>query len=83
MSKYLTRVVETYRCDSEEEAKRLIEESKGSHQYSVIKSTDEIKNAKQKGEIVDEWHRVTITKDFNNEKEPLIPFTPYYDEGKE
>ncbi len=80
MSKYLTRVIETYRCDSEEEAKRLIEESKGSHQYSVIKSTDEIKNTKQKGEIVDEWHRVTITKDFNNEKEPMIQFVAKYEE---
>lgn len=83
MSKYLIRVIETYRCDSENEAKKLIEDSKMSNQYTVVKSTNEIKTVKQKGEIVDEWHRVTITKDFNNEKEPITSIMPQYEEEEE
>ena len=68
MSSYLVKVTEQYRCDSENEAISLIEEAKKSDQYTVIKSSDEIKNVKQKGEIVDEFHRVIITKEFNEEK---------------
>jgi len=70
MSSYLIKVTEQYRCDSEAEAKNLIEEAKHDSQYTVIKSSSEIKNKKLKGEIVDEWHRVIITKEFTSEKEP-------------
>ena len=70
MSTYLIKVTEQYRCDTETEAKKLIEEAKENHQYTVVKSSDEIKTLKQKGEIIDEWRRVTITKEFNQEKEP-------------
>lgn len=83
MSKYLIRVTETYRCDTEAEAKELIDSSKGSHQYTVVKSTNEIKSLKQKGEIVDEWHRVTLTKDFTSEKEPIVQLYPAYQEKEE
>ena len=68
--KYLIRTTEVYRCDTEEEAKNLVEEAKKSGMYTVTKTSSEIKTLKQKGEIVDEWRRVTITKDFTSEKEP-------------
>lgn len=70
MSKYLIRTVETYRVANETEAKRTIEEAKNDKTYTLSKYSDEYKCSKSKGEIVDEWHRVTLTKDFNVEKEP-------------
>lgn len=81
MSRYLTKVTEQYRCDTEEEARKLIEEAKKSHQYTVTKSSSEIKTMKQKGEIVDEWRRVIITKEFCNEREPDCYLMPEYVEG--
>lgn len=78
MSVYLIKVTEQYRCDSESEAEKLINEAKQSGQYTVIKSSSEIKNTKAKGEIVDEWRRVLITKEFTSEKEPVSHILPEY-----
>lgn len=83
MSRYLIKVTEQYRCDSEAEANQLINEAKESHEYTVIKSSNEIKTLKQKGEIVDEWRRVLITKEFNVEKEPESYIMPKYTEENE
>lgn len=80
MSSYLIKVTEQYRCDTEQEAKTLIDEAKQNHQYTVIKSSNEIKTLKQKGEIVDEWRRVIITKEFTSEKEPDSTIMPNYKE---
>lgn len=80
MSNYLIKTTETYRCDTEQEAKDLIEQSKKSNQYSVTKHLSEVKTLKQKGEIVDEWRRVTITKEFSSEKEPYGDLMPIYSE---
>ena len=74
MSSYLIKVTEQYRCDTEQEAKTLIDEAKQNHQYTVIKSL------KQKGEIVDEWRRVIITKENTSEKEPDSTIMPNYEE---
>ena len=68
--KYLIRTVETYRVANEEEAKRAIEEAKNDNSYTLSKYSSEYKCSKAKGEIVDEWYRVILTKDFNIEKEP-------------
>ena len=80
MSSYLIKVTEQYRCDSEAEAKNFIDEAKRNNQYTVTKSSSEIKTMKQKGEIVDEWRRVLITKEFNQEKEPISDVMPRYEE---
>ena len=80
MSKYLIKVTEQYRCDTEAEAKELLEEAKKDYKYTVTKSSSEIKTIKQKGEIVDEWRRVTITKEFTSEKEPDAQILPNYGE---
>ena len=80
MSVTLIKTTEQYRCDSEEEARKLIEDAKHSSQYTVIKSSSEIKVLKQKGEIVDEWRRVLITKEFTDEKEPFGGLRPVYTE---
>ena len=79
MSSYLIKATEQYRCDTEAEAKNLIEEAKKDHQYTVTKSSSEIKTLKQKGEVVDEWRRVIITKEFNEEKEPNSYVMPQYE----
>ena len=78
--RYLIKVTEQYRCDTEEEAKNLVEEAKRSGQYTVTKSSNEIRTQKQKGEIVDQWYRVTITKEFCEEKDPDCELMPSYSE---
>jgi len=87
MSSYLIKVTEQYRCDSESEAIQLVEDAKKSSQYTVIKSSNEIKTVKSKGEVVDEYHRVMITKEFTSEKDPdsyVMPiYTEDYDEDKD
>jgi hypothetical protein len=66
--KYLIETTEIYRCDTEEEAKQLIEEAKRS---STLKKYNCVaKERKQKGEVVDSWYRLTLTKIWDDEKEP-------------
>ena len=78
MSKYLIKTTEVYRCDLEQEAINLIEAAKHDPRYTVTKHSSEIKYTKQKGEIVDEWRRVTVTKEFTDEKEPDGFLMPAY-----
>lgn len=81
MSCYLTKVTEQYRCDTEEEAISLIEEAKKSDFYTVTKSANEIKTVKAKGEIVDEYRRVMLVKEFTSEKDPDNCIVPNYEEA--
>lgn len=78
MATYLIKTTEVYRCDNEKEAKEWIEQAKQSTEYTVTKTSSEIKTLKQKGEIVDEWMRVTIVKNFTDEKEPYAVIRPEY-----
>lgn len=80
--RYLIKVTEQYRCDNEEEARTLIEEAKRNNQYTVTKSSSEIKTVKSKGEIIDEYRRVMITKDFTSEREPDRQLIPEYMEDE-
>ena len=77
---YLIKTTEMYRCATEKEANELIQKAKQSTTYTVSKHSSEIKTLKAKGEIVDEWRRVTITKVFTSEKEPEGDLMPYYSE---
>ena len=70
MGKYLVKTTEQYRVDSESEAKQLIEASKKDKNYSLNKYTSEYKTVKSKGEIIDDFYRVTLVKEFTSEKEP-------------
>lgn len=74
MSKYLVRTTEIYRVDTENEAKSFIEEQKRKGNYEVTKYSTERREKKTKGEVVDAWYRVTLVKDFNDEKEPLVAY---------
>lgn len=70
MSKYLCQVQEVYRVDSEKEAATLIEEAKADGRFTLMKSSTEYKTVKAKGEIVDEYWKVTLVKHFTDLKEP-------------
>ncbi len=70
MARYLIQTTEVYRVDNESEAKALIEETKEEDISNLKKYNCEYKNQKAKGEVVQEWYRVTLTKSFADEKEP-------------
>ena len=76
---YLISTVETYRVDSESEAAKLIEEAKQSHQFTLSKYSSVYKERKQKGEVIDAWHRVSLTKTFDDEKDPISQVEITYD----
>lgn len=70
MSKYLISTVETYRIDTEAEATKAIEEAKSDKSYILGKYTSEHKERKAKGEVIDEYWKLSLTKNFNDIKEP-------------
>lgn len=70
MAKYLITTTETYRVDTEAEATDLINNAKNDTNYVLTKYSTTKRERKQKGEIVDEWYRVSLVKNFNDEKEP-------------
>lgn len=68
--KFLLETTESYRVSTEEEVTNLIEEAKKDNHYILKKHTSQIKERKQKGEVIDTWYKVTLTKYFTDEKEP-------------
>lgn len=70
MSKFLCQTQEIYRVGSEAEAASLIEEAKLDKRFTLLKSATEYKTIKQKGEIIDEYWKVTLVKYFTDLKEP-------------
>lgn len=77
--KFLLKTVETYRVDTEAEATNLIEEAKKN--FTVSKAVSEVRTRKAKGEVVEEWIRVTITKEFTDEKDPENVVSVNYETG--
>ena len=59
---HLIKTTEVYRVETEDEAKKFIEEQKQNDSYEMIKYSSEYKIKKAKGEIEDEWFRVTLVK---------------------
>lgn len=68
--KYVINTIETYRVGSVEEVERLHEEMKNDSRFTLSNFSYKYKCQKQKGEIIDEWHLVTVKKEFNTEKNP-------------
>lgn len=64
--RYLITTTETY----ENEVKAFLKELKQDKNFIIKKYSSVKKELKQKGEVVDEWVRFTVTKEFNSEKEP-------------
>ena len=70
MFEYLINTTEVYRVDTEKEATDLINKAKLAHEYDLAKYSSTKKERKQKGEIVDEYIRITLNKVFTDEKMP-------------
>lgn len=70
--KYLLTTTEVYRVESENEAKKMIEEAKEDNHFILKKYTSEYKERKQKGEVIDTYWKVSLVKTFTNEKEPQL-----------
>lgn len=79
MAKYLVSTVETYRVDTENEATKAIEEAKQDNSYILGKYASEHKEKKSKGEVVEEYWKLTLTKIFNDIKEPDSYITVNYE----
>lgn len=79
MSKFLVSTVETYRVDTDDEAKALIEEAKNSSMFELGKYSSEYKEKMSKGEIVDAYFKVVLTKKFNDIKDPSQHIKVDYD----
>lgn len=77
--KYLIEATEIYRVDSESEANALLEEAKGEGNLSKYSCVH--KERKSKGEVIDEWYRVTLNKKFTDEKEPEATVSIIYEEA--
>lgn len=81
--KYLIKTKEEYRVGSEAEAVRLIEEAKKDNHFILLKYENQYKERKQKGEVVDSYWKVTLTKTFTDEKEPMFSTEISYSNGME
>lgn len=81
--KYLLSTTEVYRVSSEEEATKLIEDAKNDSGYLLDKYSSQYKEKKQKGEVVDYYWKVSLTKKFTDEKEPELETQVKYTSGAE
>lgn len=70
--RYLIQTTEVYRADSEAEAQGVITEAKQADEYTLTKYSSEKKEVKAKGEVIDEYYKVSLTKVFTSIKEPDI-----------
>lgn len=70
MSKYLISTTEIYRVADDTEAEALVADAKTDSKYELKKYNCEKKVRMSKGEVEDEWVKVSLTKVFNIEKEP-------------
>lgn len=70
MAKYLITTTETYRVNSEEAVDAILEDAKNDSNYTLVKYSSQYKEKKEKGDVVDFWYRVTLTKAFADEKDP-------------
>lgn len=75
--RYLLSVTETYRVDTEHEANQLIEAAKADG--NLVKYSCNQKERKQKGEQVDLWFNVVLSRKFTDEKEPEGDVTITYE----
>ena len=68
--RYLTKVVETYRLENEQEVETFLKALKNDNRFTIVKYSSTKKEKKAKGEIIDEWIHFEVTKMFNIESEP-------------
>lgn len=76
---YLIQTQEIYRAESEREAQELISEAKQAGEYTLTKYSSEKKEVKAKGEVIDEYFKISLTKTFTNIKEPDVKANVIYE----
>lgn len=81
MAKYLINTIETYRIDNEAEVEEILEEAKSNKKYELTKYNCSQKEIKAKGEIIDSYYKLSLTKSFTSEKEPDRQVNITYDGG--
>ena len=81
MAKHLINVTEVYRVDSEDEVARIIKEAKEDDICELVKHSSVKKERRQKGELIDSWYRLSLTKAFDDEKEPCSEVSIEYQNG--
>ena len=64
MAAEIVKITEEYIVDTEEEAKALIEKAKEDTSFELIKYSSDKKEKKSKGEVVDSWYSLKLTKKF-------------------
>lgn len=79
MSKYLIQTTEVYRADTEIEAQEIIGAAKAAAEYTLTKYSSEKKEVKAKGEVVDEYYKISLTKAFTDIKDPGIQVDVIYE----
>lgn len=79
MAKYLISTTEVYRVISETAAQALIDEAKADTNYQLIKYNCEYKEVKSKGEVIDDYFKITLCKKFTDEKNPEIMTNVVYE----
>lgn len=79
MSKYLIQTTEIYRADSEIEAQEIIGAAKAAAEYTLTKYSSEKKEVKAKGEVIDEFYKISLTKAFTGIKDPEIQVDVIYE----
>ena len=79
MSRYLIQTTEIYRADSEVEAQEIIGAAKAAAEYTLTKYSSEKKEVKAKGEVVDEYYKISLTKAFTDIKEPEVQVDVIYE----
>lgn len=69
--KFLTSVVETYRVDTSHEVDVMVDEAKKDESFSLAKYKCDAKEVKSKGEVLDSYYLLSLTKVFNDPKDPV------------
>jgi hypothetical protein len=76
---FLIQTTEVYRVNSETEAAEIIADAKSNS--NLVKYNSVKKERKAKGEVIDEWYKVTLVKQWDDEKEPFGDTTVTYQRG--
>lgn len=64
MAAEISKITEEYIVDTEEEVKALIEKAKADTSFELIKYSSDKKEKKSKGEVIDTWYSLKLTKKF-------------------
>ena len=70
MNRYLLKAVDTYRVPNEAAVEALHEELLNDPCFDLVGFSYKVKQIKAKGEVIDEFYKVTLAKTFTDIKEP-------------